>query len=158
MRRVLLAVLALAIVVAAALLAAGDAPTPRADPVERSAISPPRLRTEPEPIPVEFMPAPFPSRNVQRPDPRQPPPSETAAYCDERNWSRLDLGTTRVRNGEFRVDEAAWNRALTETKAGLASFLSLCHADGGTITLIAAVSGETLASYHPASGLRLAGR
>jgi len=157
-RRGLLIAVVLAVLTAAALQAADQAPPPRRDAVERAALAPPRLRTNPEPIAAEFQPAPFPPRDIRLPEPGEAPPSETAAFCDEGNWSRLDLDATPTGGGAFRVDAAAWDRALSGTRAGLASFLSLCRADGGTDTLVAARTDETLATYDPEAGLRIAPR
>jgi hypothetical protein len=128
------------------------------EPAPATPLVPARVSASPEPIPPEHMPPPFRERDVQRPDPEAPAPSETAAFCDESQWSGLDLVVGQNADGEFRVDIAAWERALTDTKAGIANWMSLCRRDGGAVTIVGDATGATLATYDPTTGLRLSRR
>jgi hypothetical protein len=116
-----------------------------------------RAADTPAPIPPEHMPPPFGDRGIRLPDPGAPPASETAAFCDESNWTRLSESELRPSidgEGVFRVDATAWDRALAGSRAGLASWMSQCQRDGGPIVIVAHVTGERLATYDPGSGLR----
>lgn len=101
------------------------------------------------------MPPPFEQRKIVLPAAGEPAPSPSAAFCDESNWQHVDLLVGRTEDGRFRVDEDAWERALLSARAGLASWMSQCHAGGGAIEIIAATSGSPLATYDPQSGLHL---
>ena len=102
--------------------------------------------------PLANMPPPFLERRFDFPAEGEEPPSETASYCADANWSRMELLVGRSDSGAFRVDEAAWDRALTGSKAGLASWMSQCHESGAAIEIVAAESGRKLATYDPQSG------
>ncbi len=106
-----------------------------------------------ETAPLRFMPPPFGERNIDFMAEGEPPRSETANYCADANWSRMDLLIGRRDDGAFRVDEAAWDRELTSSKAGLANWMSQCHEQGAEIKIVAAKSGQSLATYDPRSGL-----
>jgi hypothetical protein len=101
------------------------------------------------------MPPPFEERRIVFPAMGEAPPSQTAEFCDDGNWSRLDLVVSRTDSGAFWVDEDAWNRELTGSKVGLASWMSQCHGDGAPIEIVAADSGALLATYDARTGLRL---
>ena len=117
--------------------------------------SPAYTAAAPPPIPLEYMPPPFEERRIVFPAMGEGPPSQSAAFCDDGNWSRLDLVVSRSDNGAFWVDEDAWNRELTGSKVGLASWMSQCHGDGAPIEIVAADSGALLATYDARTGLRL---
>lgn len=104
-------------------------------------------------VPEMLMPPPFGERGIAPLAPGETPPSQTAAYCDDSNWKKVDVIVGRTESGEFRVDEATWNRTGLGSKAGLANWMSLCHENGSTIEIVAADSGRTLAIYDPSSGL-----
>ncbi len=55
--------------------------------------------------------------------------------------------------GEFRVDSETWNRHLTGTRAGIASWMSYCKGGGRAVRIVAAEDGVLLATYDPRSGL-----
>ncbi len=99
-------------------------------------------------------PPPFEPREIRRPDPNEPAPSQTAAFCADENWSRLDMRVSPGEAREFRVDPVAWKQGLTETRAGIASWLFYCKADGQAVYILAADSGVLLATYDADSGLR----
>lgn len=103
--------------------------------------------------PKMFLPAPFKRRVIVPPVEGEPLPSQTAGYCDESNWKKVDLIVGRTADGGFRVDEAAWDRAMLGSKAGLATWMSQCHEEGSAIEIVAAESGRRLATYDPRSGL-----
>jgi hypothetical protein len=137
-----------------------EVPSPAADSFEVDTSDP----TEPpgglaaipsmdETAPLRFMPPPFGERNIDFMADGEPPRSETANYCADANWSRMDLLVGRRDDGAFRVDEAGWDRALTGSKAGLANWMSQCHEQGAAIEIVAAKSGQSLATYDPRSGL-----
>ena len=102
--------------------------------------------------PLANMPPPFLERRLDFAAEGEEPPSETAAYCADANWSRMELLVGRSDSGAFRVDEGAWDRALTGSKAGLASWMSQCHEAGSAVEIVAAESGRKLATYDPQSG------
>ena len=117
-------------------------------------LDPPRVAESPPPIPPEHMPPPFGDRMIRKPDPMEPAASQTAAFCADENWSRMDVRVSPGEAGEFRVDPALWNRRLTSTRAGIASWMSLCKGDGQAVRIVAADSGVLLATYDASSGLR----
>jgi hypothetical protein len=100
------------------------------------------------------MPAPFGDRRIELPDPDAAPTSETAAFCDAENWGRLDWVVAQSDDGTFQVDEDAWNRALSASQAGLASWMSICHQNGGPVEIVGASTRALLATYDTRSGLR----
>jgi hypothetical protein len=106
------------------------------------------------PIPPEHMPPPFEERMIRKPDPMEPAPSQTAAFCSDENWGRLNALVSQGEGGEFRVDAALWNRSLGSSRAGIASWMSYCKSDGQAVRIVAADSGALLATYDPESGLR----
>ena len=65
----------------------------------------------------------------------------------------MNLLIGRRDDGAFRVDEAAWDRTLSGSKAGLANWMSQCHEQGAAIEIVGAESGQSLATYDPRSGL-----
>ena len=83
-----------------------------------------------------------------------PVPSQTAAFCADENRGAMDVLVSAGEAGEFHVDSTAWNRSLTGTWAGIASWMSYCKGDGRTVRIVAAGSGVLLATYDPGSGLR----
>lgn len=104
--------------------------------------------------PTELLPAPFKERSMLPPVEGEPRPSETAAFCDEANWLRLDVIVERTQQGAFAVEEKMWNAALTSSRVGIASWMSRCHEAGAPIEIVSAASGDLLASYDLESGLR----
>jgi hypothetical protein len=137
-----------------------QAPSPAANPFDVDlgdpAGSPGGLAAAPsidESTPLLLMPPPFGDRNIDFMAEGEPPRSEIANYCADANWSRMDLLVGRRDDGAFRVDEASWDRALTGLKAGLANWMSQCHEQGAAIEIVAAESGQSLATYDPRSGL-----
>ena len=84
----------------------------------------------------------------------EPPQSQTAAFCADENWSQMDVLVSPGEAGEFRVDAVAWNRTLTVTRAGIASWVSTCKGDGQAVRILAANTGVLLATYDADSGLR----
>ena len=121
---------------------------------EPPALAPARVAVAPAPIPPEYMPPPFGERGIVFPAMGDAPASETAAYCDPSNWGQIDLVVSRSDDGAFWVDEDAWNRELTGSKVGLASWMSQCHRDGAPIEIVAADTGALLATYDARTGLR----
>ncbi len=137
-----------------------EAPSPAANPFDVDlgdpAGSPGGLAAAPsidESAPLLLMPPPLGDRNIDFMAEGEPPRSEIAHYCADANWSRMDLLVGRRDDGAFRVDEAGWDRALTGLKAGLANWMSQCHEQGAAIEIVAAESGQSLATYDPRSGL-----
>ena len=136
-----------------------DAPEHPDASAQDAAVAPPRSAPAPPAIPPEHMPPPFADRNVRLPEPGAPTPSETAAFCAEGNWSRLsesDLRPTPGEDGTLGVDADVWNRTLTATRAGIASWMSQCQANGGRVLIVANTTGDWLATYDPREGLRAA--
>ncbi len=117
-------------------------------------LAPARVAERAREIPPEHMPPPFADRVIPKPDAMEHVPSKTAAFCAEKNWNRMEILVSPGDAGEFRVDLAAWNRSLTGTRAGIASWMSYCKGDGRTVRIVAADSGVLLATYDPSSGLR----
>lgn len=131
-----------------------ETPTPDSiGPVLSATAAPAAAPTAEGEIPLRFMPPPFERRRIVLPVEGAPLPSETAAYCEDSNWAKVDFVVGRTEAGRFRVNEAAWNRALLGSKAGLASWMSQCLDDGSAIEIVAAESGRRLAVYDPRSGL-----
>jgi hypothetical protein len=100
------------------------------------------------------MPPPFEDRMIRKPDPSEPVPSQTEAFCASEKWSRMDLAVSQSDGGEFRVDRAAWDRTMTSSRAGIASWISTCKLDGASVRIVAEGSGALVATYDPQSGLR----
>ena len=155
MRSALALATAVGAIAVAALLYGQESAEP--EPESAPKLAPPHASATPAPIPPDHMPPPFEDRKVEKPDPAAPLPPETAAFCDDRNWRRLDLAATRSADAEYRIDEAAWNRALASAKTGLASWMSQCHQGGGPVTIVADSTGRRLATYDPQSGLHMDG-
>ncbi|MBW2295265.1 MAG: hypothetical protein JRG89_10165 [Deltaproteobacteria bacterium] len=149
---------AVVIAVTIALYVLRDSTLASVEPEELLALAPAQLAVTPPPIPPEHMPPPFGERRIVFPAmfPRtgEAPPSETAAFCDDSNWGQIDLVVSRSEGGAFWVDEDAWNRELTGSKVGLASWMSQCHRDGAPIEIVAADTGALLATYDARTGLR----
>jgi hypothetical protein len=76
-------------------------------------------------------------------------------YCDDRNWSRLDVLVREVRGEELIVDESAWQDAGASTRAGLASWASKCRLDGRALVVRAHGSGRELGAYDAAFGYEI---
>jgi hypothetical protein len=141
-----------------ALYALRDSTVASLESEEMPALAPAQLVAAPVPIPPEHMPPPFGERRIVFPAAfpamGEAPPSETAAFCDDSNWGQIDLVVSRTDDGAFWVDEDAWNRELTGSKVGLASWMSQCHGDGAPIEIVAADTGALLATYDTRTGLR----
>ncbi len=120
----------------------------------QAALAPARIGRAEPPLPPEYMPAPFEDRMIRRPEPGAPRPSQTASLCSEENGERMKALVSRGSDRQFVVDPAAWRASLASTRAGIASWVSLCEGDGGTIDIIASGSGQFLATYDAQSGLR----
>lgn len=127
---------------------------PGNEPGATTARGPARVAQAVAPIPPEHMPPPFGERKIRQPDPEEPAPSQTAAFCATEKWSRMDLLVSQSDAGEFRVDPVAWSRNLTGSRAGIASWMSTCRRDGRAVRIVAADSGILLATYDRRSGLR----
>lgn len=139
---------------AANLLPLSDSASTRVAPLPLAAVAPTAAVALVGENRFENLPAPFGERRIMPPDENEPMPSETAAYCDEGNWSRMELLVGRSTDGAFRVDQDAWGRALTGYQVGLANWMSLCHQEGEPIKIVAAESGALLATYDTRAGLR----
>lgn len=133
--------------------AAIPVPPPSPASQSQSALAPPRPQGDQERIAPEFMPAPFEDRMIRLPEPGAPPPSQTASLCSEENENRMKALVSRGSGQQFVVDSAAWRSSLTSTRAGIASWVSLCEGDGGAIDIVASGSGLLLATYHTQTGL-----
>ncbi|MFT5444709.1 MAG: hypothetical protein ACI8W3_003766 [Myxococcota bacterium] len=103
---------------------------------------------------VEFLPAPFERRKITPPVEGEPLPSETAAYCDEGNWAKMDLVVSKTESGEFSVRETAWHDALSGGQVGIANWMSQCFQNGDPVQIVSADTGDLLAVYDGATGLR----
>lgn len=103
---------------------------------------------------VEFLPAPFERRKIIPPVEGEPLPSETVAYCDEGNWAKMDLVVSKTESGEFSVRETAWHDALSGGQAGIANWMSQCFQNGASVEIVSADTGDLLAIYDGATGLR----
>ena len=101
----------------------------------------------------DVLPVPFVRRPVLPPESGEALPAETASYCDEAHWKRTDVLVERPAPGTFAVDEEAWQRTLTGTRVGLASWMSQCHQAGAPIQIVSAATGALLATYDDANGL-----
>jgi len=160
--RLILIIGGAAIATAIALYALRDSTPASVESEEMPALAPAQLAVAPTPIPPEHMPPPFGERRIvfpamfptMFPTTGEAPPSETAAFCDDSNWGQIDLVFSRTDGGAFWVDEDAWNRELTGSKVGLASWMSQCHGDGAAIEIVAADTGALLATYDAQTGLR----
>lgn len=104
--------------------------------------------------PMMFEAPPMLDRKIMPPDENAPPPSQTAAFCDDANWKNVDIVVGRTADGGFRVDQSQWDRAGLGSKAGFASWMSQCHGMGLVVEIVAAETGRRLAVYDPSSGLR----
>jgi hypothetical protein len=80
------------------------------------------------------------------------PATDRLAYCDARNWARLDAFVREVRDGELIVEEPAWQAAGASAQAGLAGWASKCRLDGAALAVRSAQSGRRLGDYAPDSG------
>jgi len=133
-----------------------DAPAPPESAPSRpqTALAPPRAEAPQQPIAPEDMPAPFEGRMIRKPEPGAPQPSQTASLCSDENGNRMKALVSRSSGRQFAVDSAAWRLSLASTRAGIASWASLCEGDGGAIDIVASGSGLLLATYDTQSGLR----
>lgn len=137
--------------IAALVYAFGDSLTAA---VQTPALAPTHMVAVPPPIPPEYLPPPFEERRIVFPTLGEAAASETAVFCDDGKWSQIDLVVSRTDDGAFWVDEDAWNRELTGSKVGLASWMSQCYRDGSPIEIVAAETGALLATYDARTGLR----
>lgn len=80
------------------------------------------------------------------------PSPERLAYCDPRQWARLDAIVQEVGEGELIVREPAWEAAGASARAGLAGWASKCRLDGAALLVRSAGSGHILGRYDPAAG------
>ena len=111
------------------------------------------LAAESRHFPVEKMPTVLTPRNIHT---RNSGENWREAFCDETNWSGLDLEIEAGSDGDFFIDGEGWEHTPTSTRVGLASFISECRGDGQPIRIRAAGEGALLAEYHASSGLRSA--
>ena len=138
------------------LISREDVPAPpRSAPSQpQAALAPARVDGGQQPIAPEYMPAPFEDRMIRRPEPGTPPSSQTASLCSDENGDRMKALVSRGGGRQFVVDSVTWRSSLASTRAGIASWVSLCEGDGGAIDIIASGSGLLLATYDTQSGLR----
>ena len=80
---------------------------------------------------------------------------ETKAFCDESNWSRVEI-VEDVSGERIYVDRAAWQSTPIGTRAQLASWMSKCKGQGEGVEILGGGNGQLLATYHPGEGLVLA--
>ena len=91
-----------------------------------------------------------------QPEPTPAPRSQDEAHpCDEEQWSKLEGFVEEVRDGEVLIHESDWASMGTETRLGLARWVSKCTQEGRPVRLVGSASGGSLAVYDARRGYRL---
>lgn len=101
-------------------------------------LPPPRAHDPDVPLPDGFLGAILGASEEEGP---------RAEFCDDEHWSRVDWLIREIRDGELLVDDEAWARQGASTRAGIASWVSKCHLDGGAVRVVGAASGRQLAAF-----------
>lgn len=107
-------------------------------------------------ISPETLPTVLTAREIAKPGMGDAVADPDAAFCDARQWSRVGVAVSQNDAGELLVDREAWESRMTQTRVGLASWMSRCMRDGERVTIVARGSGAVLATYDPRSGYRSA--